>query len=203
MKTILNALAVSAVLLSTLGFAQTSPKAAPAAMKDKMAMPPPPTMTPEGKKFLESMVGHWAFNDLVMKMGDHEMKGTFTFKCEKAAMGWVTECKGVQDMGKAQPKVEGIYLLTWDVVTGEGHMLEADSMGTVHNHAGKWSDDKTISLVHNGKNLEGKDETDTITFTYVSPKEMTMKADGKSGATINWSMSATGKKTEGAAPPKG
>lgn len=201
MKTSLNLLAVSALVISTLGVAQTSPKAPPAATKEKMAMPPPPTMTAEGKKFLEAMVGNWVFNDVVMKMGDHEMKGTFTLKCEKAALGWITECRGVQEM-KGEPKVEAIYLMTWDVVTGEGHMLEADSMGSVHNHAGKWTDDKTITMVHTGKNLEGKEETDTITFTYVSPREMTMKADGKSGTTTNWTVTASGKKS-GPPPSKG
>ena len=198
MKSFSNALVVSAVCLSTAVFAQPSPRAAPAATKDKAepaaAAPPALTMTPEGKKFLEMVVGNWTFKDGVMKMGDQEMKGTFTLKCVKAVMGWAAECKGVQDMGKAMPKVEGLYVMAWDVVTNEGHILEVESMGNVHDHVGKWTDDKTLSLVRTGKNLEGKDESDTVTMTFNSAKEMVFKAEGKSGATTNWTFMGTGKK---------
>ena len=35
-----------------------------------------------------------------------------------------------------------------------------------------------------GKNAEGKDETDTVTLTWVGPKEITFAAIGKSGASM-------------------
>lgn len=198
MKSVLNALVVSAVCLSTSAFAQGAPKAAPAA-KEKASPPgaaamPAPTMTPEGKKFLEMVVGNWSFKDGVMKMGDQEMKGLFTLKCEKAVMGWAVECKGTQDMGKSMPKIEGLYVMAWDVVTNEGHMLEVESMGNVHDHVGKWADDKNITLTRNGKNLEGKEESDAVTLTFTSPREMMFKAEGKSGTTTNWTFMGTGKK---------
>ena len=56
------------------------------------------------------------------------------------------------------------------------------------------SDDKTIALVRTGKNMEGKTETDTVTLTWVSPKEITFAAIGKSGATTNWTFNANLKK---------
>lgn len=169
--------------------------AADAPAKDaKAAAPAAPAMTPEGKKLLEGMIGKWTMKDAVFSMGGKEMKCKMTMDCAKSAAGWGTTCKGVQDCGKEMPKVEGLYTFAWDVVSGEGHMLEVESMGNVHNHVGKWSDDKTIVLTHSGKNMEGKDESDVVTMTWNSPKEIAFKAEGKSGETVNWSVNGVSKK---------
>lgn len=151
-------------------------------------------MTPEGKKFIEGMQGKWTMKDGTFTMGGKEMKAKVTMDCAKASGGWATTCKGAQDMGKEMPKVDGLYTFSWDIVTGEGHMHEVESMGNVHDHVGKWTDDKTISLVRTGKNLEGKDETDTVTLVWVSPKEFNFSAEGKSGETVNWSFKGVAKK---------
>lgn len=42
--------------------------------------------------------------------------------------------------------------------------------------------------------MRGKDETDTVTMTFNSAKEMVFKAEGKSGATTHWAFMGTGKK---------
>ena len=179
---------------------KTTPAAAPAPAKDKAAPAAPATapaaplvMTAEGKKFIESSLGNWTMKDATLSMGSQQMKGKFSMECEKAAGGWAALCKGKQDFGKDM-KAEGVYLMAWDVVAGEGHMFEVESMGNVHNHVGKWVDDKSITLVHVGKNAQGVEETDTVTLTWVSPKEIVFKANGKSGATVNWTFVGTMKK---------
>ena len=150
-------------------------------------------MSPEGKKLIEGMLGNWTMKEVAFKMGGQDMKGKLAMKCEKAVNGWATLCKSNADFGKAM-KFAGLYTFAWDIATGEGHMLDVEDSPTVHDHAGKWSDDKTISLVRVGKNMEGKVETDTVTLTWVSPKEVTFAAIGKSGATTNWTFNGTMKK---------
>ncbi len=178
MKTTMQKLAIGFVLsLSLPAFAQA---------------PAQPKMSPEGRKLLDGTLGNWTMKDAVFKLGDQVMKGKLTMKCEKAVNGWATVCKSKADFG--QMKFEGLYTFAWDIATGEGHMLEVEDSPTVHDHAGKWSDDKSISLVRTGKNMEGKDETDTVTLTWMSPKEITFAATGKSGATTNWTFNATMKK---------
>ena len=167
--------------------------AAPAAAAPAPTPPAPPKMSPEGRKFIDGMLGNWTAKDASFVMGGQEMKGKLTMKCEKAVNGWATVCKGKADFGKAM-KFDGLYTFAWDIASGEGHMLEVEDSPTVHDHAGKWSDDKTIALVRTGKNMEGKTETDTVTLTWVSPKEITFAAIGKSGATTNWTFNANLKK---------
>jgi hypothetical protein len=176
------------IALSFPAFAQ-----APATPPAAKAPPAPPQMSPEGKKLIDGMLGSWTMKDAAFKMGDQEMKGKFTMKCEKAVNGWAALCKGKADFGKAA-KFEGLYTFAWDIATGEGHMLEVEDSPTVHDHVGKWTDDKSISLVRTGKNSEGKVETDTVTFTWVGPKEVTFAAIGKSGAMTNWTFNGTMKK---------
>lgn len=108
-------------------------------------------------------------------MGDQTMKGKMDVKCEKAAGGWAVLCKSSIDMGKAMPKQELVFLYGWDIAAGEGRMYEVTNLGVTHAHMGKWDDDKSITLVHSGKNFEGKDEKDSVTFTWNSPKEMSVK----------------------------
>ena len=75
-------------------------------------------------------------------MGVQKMKEKVTRRCDKAVNGWATVCKAKMDFGKAL-KAEGLYTFAWDITTGEGHMLEVEDSPTVHDHAGKWRDDKT------------------------------------------------------------
>jgi hypothetical protein len=187
MKKLVIAVAIFSTSLAALAQAPAKDKAAPPSAAVT------PKMTPEGKKFIEAFHGNWTMKDATFSMGGQEMKGKFTMNCDKAAGGWATVCKGKQSFGKDM-KADALYTFSWDIVTGEGHMHEVESMGNVHDHAGKWMDEKTISLGHTGKNMEGKEETDTVTFTMVSAKEIVFKADGKSGATTNWTFSGTMKK---------
>jgi hypothetical protein len=177
--------------ISSPAFAQAP---APAAEAPAMTTPPaPPKMSPDGRKLIDGMLGNWTVKDASFVMGSQEIKGRLTMKCEKAVNGWATVCKSKADFGKAL-KFDGLYTFAWDIASGEGHMLEVEDSPTVHDHAGKWSNDKTIVLVRTGKNMEGKIETDTVTLTWGSPKEITFAATGKSGGVTNWTFHANMKK---------
>ena len=54
-------------------------------------------------------------------------------------------------------------------------MFEVADTAEVHDHSGKWTSDKSISLVRQGKTLDGKLEKDACTATWVSAmKSITM-----------------------------
>lgn len=175
------------------GNKEGGPKDAKAQAPAATAAPAAPTLPPEGKRWVESMVGKWKSSDLALQMGDQKMTGKATMACEKTAAGWGALCKSKWEV-KGMPTQEASFLFAWSIPNGTAHMFEVSNMGDTHNHAGKWTDDKTITVVHNGKNLEGKEEVDSLTFTWVSAKEIQVKADGKSGAVTNWSIAATMKK---------
>lgn len=182
----LKSLAVfAAVAVSVPSFAAEPAKAEAGGM---------PTLPPEGKKWVEAHLGSWKASDVTMTMGDKTSKGKMTMKCEKTSGGWGALCKGTADLGKEMPVQEMTMLTGWNIGEGVATLFEVTNVAEVHQHTGKWTDDKNITVTHTGKTAEGKEETDALTFTWVSPKEMLMKAEGTSGGAKVWTFSATAKK---------
>ena len=153
-----------------------------------------PQLPAEGRKWIDGHLGNWKAADAVMTMGDKSMKGKMEMKCEKVSDGWATLCRGKMDLGKDAPKQEVTFMMGWNIGDGMATMFEASNMGETHVHTGKWLDDKSIALTHQGKTWEGKEEKDVVTFTWNSPKEMAIKAEGTSGTSTVWTMTATAKK---------
>ena len=122
------------------------------------------------------------------------MSRTVKMTCEKVSGGWGALCRGTGEF-KGMPKQEMTFLYAWDMATGEAHMFEVASTGEVHNHVGKLLDGgKGVSLIHEGKNLEGKVEKDDCTMTWPSPKEKKIACAGtQAGATV-WTFGASCKK---------
>ncbi len=160
----------------------------------KPAEMPMAQMPAEGKKWVEGHLGNWKSTDAVLTMGDKSMKGKMDLKCEKTSGGWGTLCRGKMDMGKDAPMQEVTFLMGWNIGDSMATMFEVTNMGEVHNHTGKWLDEKSITLTHQGKTWEGMEEKDVVTFTWTSPKEMAIKAEGTSGTATAWTLSATAKK---------
>jgi hypothetical protein len=193
----LQKLTLAAVLaVSFTAFGQAAKPAEPAkADAAKPAGPPAAPMLPaEGKKWVESHLGNWKSNDVALTMGEKSFKGKMSMKCDKASGGWGAICTGKMDMGKEMPAQEVTFLYGWNIGEGVATMFEVSNMAEVHQHTGKWADEKSITVTHNGKNVEGKDEKDALTFTWNSPREMTLKGEGTSGGQTLWTFTATAKK---------
>ena len=175
--------------LTLAAFADSQDKGA----KPAAAPPAPPKMSAEGRKFLDGWVGTWMSTDTVYKAGDQKMQGSLKMVCESASAGWGTLCKGT--FGAAgMPPSEGTFLMAWDIATGQGHMFEVMDTAEVHDHAGKWINDKSVSLVRQGKTLDGKLEKDACTATWVSANELKFDCTGtQAGATV-WTFTSTNKK---------
>ena len=184
-------LAVALSLSCGLSLAEEAKKEAPKKDEKKAEAMPMPTLPAEGKRLVEGVLGSWKSTDVVLTMGDKAMKGKMTMACEKASEGWAALCKAKFDMGKELPVQQAIFLFGWELGTKSGHMFEVSNMADCHNHVGTWSDDKTIVLVHDGKNYEGKSEKDTLTFTWSSAKQIAVKAEGSMDGTIGWTMVGT------------
>ena len=202
----LKKLAVAAALVvSSTAFAQAAKPAEPAKKADDKAAAKPaepakkdgppamPVLPAEGKKWVEGHLGNWKA-EVTMTMGDKSMKGKMSMKCDKASAGWATLCTGKADMGKEMPPQEVTFLYGWNIGEGEATLFEVSNMAEVHFHHGKWTDDKTITVTHEGKNAEGKVEKDALTVTWNSPKEMLISAVGTSAGAQLWTFSALAKK---------
>ena len=157
------------------------------------AAPAPPTMTAEGKKFLAGWVGNWAANEATMTMGTQKMQGPLKMSCESVSAGWGTLCRGSFDI-KGMPPSAGTFLMGWDIATGQAHMFEVMDTAEVHDHSGRWLNDKAVSLVRQGKNLEGKLEKDACTATWLSAAELKLECTGSVAGATAWTFSSAFRK---------
>jgi len=158
------------------------------------AGPPAPKMTAEGKKFVEAWRGAWTSSNTVYTMGTDKMQGSLKMTCESVSSGWGTLCKGLLYAAPGAPPSEATFMLGWDIATGEAHMFELGDTAEVHDHSGKWINDKSVSLVRQGKNLDGKIEKDTCTATFLSASELKFDCVGMVGTATAWTFTSTSKK---------
>jgi len=157
------------------------------------APPPAPKMSAEGRKFLDGWIGTWNAADMAFTMGGQTMKGSFKLDCQKVSAGWGTLCKGTFNTA-GMPPSEGTMLMAWDIATGEAHMFEVMDTGEVHDHSGKWTSDKSVSLLRQGKTLDGKMEKDACTATWPTASELKFDCTGTQGGATVWSLTSTARK---------
>jgi hypothetical protein len=157
------------------------------------APPPPPKMSAEGKRFVDAWLGSWTSTDTTYTMGGQKMQGTLKMTCESVSSGWGALCKGVMS-GPGMPPSQATFLMGWDVATGEAHMFEIGDTGEVHDHSGKWIDGKSVSLVRQGKALDGKMEKDACTATWVTASELKFDCTGTQGSATIWTLTSTSRK---------
>jgi hypothetical protein len=181
-----------------LALATLAPLAVSAA--DKAAADKPaaavPKLPPEGRRWLDAFPGMWKATDVTYTVGAKPMKGTLVMSCGKTSRGWGTICQGTIRFAKkaAVPMQELTLLMGWDLGSATAHMFEVTNTADVHDHAGAWKDDQSITVVHRGKGAEGKDEEDSLTFTWQSPKVVLVKGEGKAGGATAWTFAGTMKR---------
>ena len=178
------ALALAAGAVHAQGQKDVKPAAAP---------PPAPVMSAEGRKFIDGWLGQWTCNDASYTAGGQKMQGSLKITCESASSGWAALCKGTFVM-EGMPPSASTFLMGWDLGTREAHMFEVADTAEVHDHSGKWIDDKSVSLVRQGRTVDGKLEKDACTASWVTARELKFDCTGsQAGATV-WTFSSTNRK---------
>jgi len=143
-------------LVFTLGFTTS--------LRAQMSPPTVPDLT----KKLQSFVGTWEGTG-TMAMGDmkHQMK--ITHITESTADGWgllnteINEMEGMQTY-------RAVNTFGYDAGTGLTHLYTVSNYGECHDHKGKWTDEKTLKLQHDGM-MDGKPMTEVIDITLDSPTQ--------------------------------
>jgi hypothetical protein len=183
------ALAIAlAVLAASVARAQANKQA-----NKEPAAPPAPTMSAEGKKFVQGWLGQWTSSDASLTAGAQKMQGPLRMSCESVSSGWGTLCKGTFEL-KGMPPSASTFLMGWDVATGTGHMFEISDTGELHDHSGKWADGKSITLVHEGKTPAGPQEKDSCTATWASARELKFDCTGTQAGVPVWTFTSTSRK---------
>jgi uncharacterized protein DUF1579 len=128
---------------------------------------------PDQIKKLYFMEGTWEGN-ASMTMGSDVSKGTVKHIVSKISEGWgllIDEYIDIPSMGK--PYI-GHNILGYHTGEGMFHLYTIDNFADVHDHSGKMTDDKTLSLEYNGLTPDGKKYKEKLTMTIVSSSELNL-----------------------------
>jgi hypothetical protein len=127
---------------------------------------------PEVKKIVDALSGKWATDAEMTMPGAKPEKAKLSMECKKIALGAGVSCsmEGKTSMG---PMAE-TCMIAHDPEGSGVHMMCVTSMGEVHDHKGKWKDDKTLEFEPLKATMEGKPITETVVMTMADAKTVSM-----------------------------
>jgi len=136
------------------------------------AKPPALHEMPDVKKVVDAFAGKWAMDAELTMPGAKPEKTKVTMECKKIAMGAGVSCamEGKSSMG---PMAQ-TCMIAHDPEGSGVHLMCVTSMGEVHDHKGKWKDDKTLEFEPYKGTMMGKPATETVTMAMADAKTMTM-----------------------------
>ena len=148
---------------------------------EKKAAEAPPAPPPEVKKTTDTFTGKWV-GEATVDMGDGKPEKIKTaFDCKKVALGAGVSCS-MAAKGSMGP-MEQNCLVGFDPEGTGVHLMCITSMGEVHDHKGKWSDDKTVTFDSLTADMGGKSATEDLTIAFADPKTMTVTSITTQGDT--------------------
>jgi len=130
-------------------------------------------------ELLDRLVGDWTV-ELTGKVPDGtSLQGKGTVRAIELSLG-----RGIRTEMKLDVPGMGAYdeddLWGFDQWQKEIHLFSITSTGAVHDHSGKWNDDKTLELHWEGL-YEGKPATEDVVLTWVTDDEIRVHEVDTSG----------------------
>lgn len=134
---------------------------------ERMAQPPPP---PDVQRTVNAIAGKWS-GQLTAKVGGATETFNWTMDCKAVALGAGAACS---NGGKASFGVLAeSCLLAYDPEGKAVHYMCVTSSGEVHDHKGRWRDDKTVEFEPLQAGLMGKPITETIRWYFPDANTIT------------------------------
>ena len=129
--------------------------------------PPRQTNPPEVKKTTDAILGKWAGQMTAKIPGAPPETFAWTMDCKPVAFSAGASCS---NEGKASigPMSESC-LLAYDPEGKAVHYMCVTSMGEIHDHKGRWTDDKTIEFEPLRGGMTGKLVTETNRWFFPEP----------------------------------
>jgi hypothetical protein len=152
--------------------------------------PEGPRMTEPGRKFVDAWLGRWSASDVALTMGGQTMRGSIEMSCESVASGWGALCTRKAAIAGLPPWT-AVFLVGWNIGTGEGHLFEVSEAADVNDLAGAWAADGTITLTRDGKSLEGQQERIACRLAWPSAATSTVACTSTQSGATAWTFSYT------------
>ncbi len=144
---------------------------------------------PKERRALQRWVGRWAV-DYTLKLADGtEHPGTMAVEAAPMAKGQGVLMEAVGEVAALGPW-EAHALWGFDAEGQEVHWFAVSSMGEVHDHAGRWTDEDTFELEWRGVE-EGQEAVERTTFRWASRDEVAMETVVNVGGTLGHTISGT------------
>jgi hypothetical protein len=122
------------------------------------------------KRIVDAVVGRWTGSMKVNVPGAAPESFPWSVDCRPVALGTGAACTmegraSIGDLAQA-------CLVASDPWSHEVHYMCVTSMGEVHDHRGRWTDDATIAFEPLTGLLQGKSMTETLDWSFPDPRRM-------------------------------
>jgi hypothetical protein len=154
--------------------------------QDDKAKPRQSNTPPEVNKTVEAMQGTWAGSMVANVPGFPAETFNWTMDCRVVARGAGVSCTNT---GKASIGVMAeSCLLAYDSEGKAVHYMCVTSMGEVHDHKGKWKDERTIEFEPLRAGMMGQQITETLRWYFpdVNTIDKTSEVKLADGSSMNF-----------------
>lgn len=147
----------------------------------------PPAM-PDMARKLQVFAGDYE-GTISMTQGEMKSEGKVMHINKSIADGWGVEIREVCEI-KDMQTYRALNIFGYDMGTGLTHLYTVDNYADVHDHVGKWADDKTLNLEHNGM-MGDKPTKEVLHIVVDSPTQYHYTVEGYLGGELTYSMQGT------------
>jgi hypothetical protein len=132
---------------------------------------PPP---PEVRRTAEALVGEWVGGLTAIVPGESPETFPWSMTCRAAALGWGAACamEGKASIGLLAESC----LLAYAGESKTVHFMCVTSMGEVHDHKGRWTNEKTVEFESLQGDFMGKTVVETIHWSFPDRSTFETKA---------------------------
>jgi hypothetical protein len=163
--------------------------------QDGQRKPPATASPPEVKKTVDAIAGIWSGQMTAHVPGAPAESFDWMMNCKAIALGSGASCTNT---GKASIGVMAeSCLLAYDPEGKSVHYMCVTSMGEVHDHKGKWTDDQTIEFEPLRASMMGQQITETLRWYFPNPNTIDKTSEVKlpDGSSMNFEFK--GKRNRG------
>jgi hypothetical protein len=160
--------------------------AAPLIAQKQERKPPLTASPPEVKKTVDAITGRWSGEMTARVPGAPVESFNWMMDCKPIALGSGASCT---NHGKASIGVMAeSCLLAYDPDGKSVHYMCVTSMGEVHDHRGKWTDDQTIEFEPLRAGMMGQQITETLRWYFPNPNTIDKTSEVKlsDGSSMNF-----------------
>lgn len=132
--------------------------------------PSQPAPPPQVKQTVDAVAGHWVGSMTAVLPGPASDQFPWEMTCKTVARGSGAACAmtGTASIGP----IEEACLVAYDPEGKAVHFMCVTSMREVHDHKGRWTNDREIQFEPYKTSMAGQPVTEDVTFAFPNPNRI-------------------------------